>query len=95
VWDPGSAGLLGGLVAQDASSDHGGERHLEGDELIVVISGTLTVVLLHDDESVSQRIALREDEATLVPQMVWHRIETAGVCRYIFFGGGRTEIKRG
>ncbi|WP_233843223.1 cupin domain-containing protein [Dyella sp. 2HG41-7] len=95
TWDPAIAGVLGGLVVQAFSGDHAGERHLEGDELIVAISGQLTVVLLDDHGGVQETIALQENEATLIPCGVWHRLAFDGECRYLFFGGGRTEIRRG
>jgi len=94
AWDPGVAGVLGGLVLQASDGGHAGERHLEGDELIVAISGTLTVMLLDDHGNVQESISLQENEATLIPCGVWHRLQLDGACRYLFFGGGRTEIRR-
>lgn len=93
AWDPGASGVLGGMVRQETRGDHNGERHLDGDELIVAVSGQLTIVLLEDDGTERQRLPLQENEATLVPRGVWHRLEIESACRYLFFGGGRTEIR--
>lgn len=93
-WDPNVEGVLGGIVAQDTASEHGGERHLDGDELIVTLTGRLTVILLDDEGTVLRSIPLEENRATLVPRGTWHRLLITAPCRYLFFGGGRTEIRR-
>jgi mannose-6-phosphate isomerase-like protein (cupin superfamily) len=51
------------------------ERHQNGDELVLAIEGTTTVVLLVDGEE--QRVHLAASEFVVVPRGVWHRFENS------------------
>ena len=93
IWDPGVDGILGGVGDQGKSSDHRGERHLDGDEVLYLISGAMRLALEHDDGSAATEVAVRAGEAVIVPQGVWHRIIVDEPIRLMFFGGGRTEIR--
>ena len=54
------------------------ERHPHGDEIVAVIDGETTLILL--DAGVELRNHLGAGELLVVPQNVWHRFETpAGV----------------
>jgi mannose-6-phosphate isomerase-like protein (cupin superfamily) len=49
------------------------ERHAAGDELVMVLEGSTTVVLrVH---SVDERVPLGQQELVVVPAGVWHRFE--------------------
>ncbi|WKE66973.1 cupin domain-containing protein [Gallaecimonas kandeliae] len=50
------------------------ERHPAGDELVQVVEGETTLVLLMD--GVENRNILRQGEFLVVPQGVWHRFES-------------------
>lgn len=94
IWDPGIVGVLGAVSTQCEDSDHQGERHLDGDELLYVISGSMRLQLFADDGS-SEDIDLSAGDALLVPQERWHRLKIQVPTHYISFGGGRTEIREG
>lgn len=49
------------------------ERHPHGDELVMVLDGETTIVLLMD--AVEERFSLTENELIVVPKGVWHRFE--------------------
>jgi mannose-6-phosphate isomerase-like protein (cupin superfamily) len=49
------------------------ERHAQGDELVMALAGTTTVILLH--EGGQEHIALAAHELVVVPAGVWHRFE--------------------
>jgi mannose-6-phosphate isomerase-like protein (cupin superfamily) len=49
------------------------ERHPAGDELVMVLSGTTTVVLLKN--KTQEKVLLQEKELVVVPQGIWHRFE--------------------
>jgi mannose-6-phosphate isomerase-like protein (cupin superfamily) len=51
------------------------ERHAGGDELVMVLEGTTTVVLLA--RSVEERVCLAESELLVVPAGTWHRFENS------------------
>ncbi len=49
------------------------ERHTSGDELVLALSGTTTVILL--TEGHENRVELAENELVVVPAGTWHRFE--------------------
>jgi mannose-6-phosphate isomerase-like protein (cupin superfamily) len=53
---------------------HGGEMHPDGDELIFLVSGAITVTLELDGGDT--RVELGAGDALVVPQGVWHQITT-------------------
>ena len=85
-------GILWGESRQDHSGSHGGERHLDADEVLYLISGAFRLSLELDD--CRTEIPVKAGEAVIVPQGVWHRLLVDEPCRYLYFGGGRTEIRR-
>lgn len=91
-WDPGVDGILGGEEYVTGNSSHGGERHLDADEVLYLISGGLRLSLNFDDGSAAE-VSIRAGEAIIVPKGVWHRIIVDEPSRLLFFGGGRTEIR--
>ena len=49
------------------------ERHQNGDELVLAIEGTTTVILLV--QGVEHRVGLGTGELVVVPAGIWHRFE--------------------
>ena len=92
LWDPGVPGLVGGEGEISAESDHDGERHLDGEELLYLISGAMRLLLELEDGSTSE-VPLCAGEALLVPRGVWHRLVPSEPSRLLFLGGGRTEVR--
>jgi mannose-6-phosphate isomerase-like protein (cupin superfamily) len=91
VWDPAVEGILWGESRQDDSGDHGGERHLDADEVLYLISGAFRLSLELDDGRAE--VPVKAGEAVIVPRGIWHRLIVDEPCHYLFFGGGRTEIR--
>jgi mannose-6-phosphate isomerase-like protein (cupin superfamily) len=91
VWNPAVDGILWGESRQDDSGSHGGERHLDADEVLYLITGAFRLSLELDDGPV--KIAVKAGEAVIVPRNIWHRLIVDQPCHYLFFGGGRTEIR--
>ncbi|MBX2867733.1 MAG: cupin domain-containing protein [Acidiferrobacterales bacterium] len=50
------------------------ERHAQGDEIVYVLEGETTLVLLMAD--VEEKYLLQSGEFIVVPQNTWHRFET-------------------
>ena len=73
VWDPGLESVYGGEGFLEESPDQPGERHLDSDELLYLISGRMRLQLDESDESTSE-VSLRPGEAVIVPQGQWHRL---------------------
>lgn len=91
-WDPGVEGVLCGEGNMTSSSDHDGERHLGGDEILYLISGRLRVWFEQEDGS-REHTVLAPGEALIVPQGIWHGIIADEPARFLFIGGGRTQIR--
>jgi uncharacterized cupin superfamily protein len=51
------------------------ERHASGDEIVLVLEGTTTVVLLGAGSE--QHVQLAAAELVVVPKGMWHRFETS------------------
>ncbi|WP_437947675.1 hypothetical protein WME98_44230 [Sorangium sp. So ce296] len=63
------AGRMVGLFHMDKSPDHR-EVHPRGDEVLILLSGAVDVVL--EDELGERVIELRDQGACIVPRGVWH-----------------------
>ena len=62
------------------------ERHPTGEELVVVISGRLT--LIQEIDGAEHRIEMREGEAIVNPRNVWHTSDIDEPCRTLFVTPG-------
>jgi mannose-6-phosphate isomerase-like protein (cupin superfamily) len=51
------------------------ERHLQGDELVMALEGTTTVVLLESGQE--RKVTLGAMELVVVPKGMWHRFENS------------------
>jgi mannose-6-phosphate isomerase-like protein (cupin superfamily) len=63
------------------------ERHPAGEELVVVLSGRMTLVQELDDGE--HRIDLTEGHAAVNPHNVWHTAEITEPCRMLFITPGQ------
>jgi mannose-6-phosphate isomerase-like protein (cupin superfamily) len=65
-------GLSIGAPELTGDAPHDGEVHPDGDELLFLVSGAVTVRLeLPDGERL---VELRDGDALVVPQGVWHKV---------------------
>ena len=51
---------------------HMGEMHPDGDELLFLISGHVSVLL--EEQGAERAVELRPGQAIVVPRGVWHRV---------------------
>ena len=63
-----------GMVSAENMPPHAGERHPDGDEVLVMISGSIDVHLELDEGNKTVRVG--PGEALVVPRGVWHLIES-------------------
>ena len=80
-------GRLMGTTNQNADWDHW-ERHPAGDEILVLLSGELEIVL--DTDGGEQRAVVKSGQTFIVPAGVWHRgiVKKAGQLMFITPGAG-------
>ena len=93
VWDPGLEGVYGGEGFHEASPDQPGERHLDSDELLYLISGRMQLQLDVSDGPTAE-VSLSPGDAVIVPRGEWHRLVIDEPSRYLWFGSGRTELRK-
>ena len=68
------------------------EKHPSGDEVLLMLSGAVTVVL--EEAAGEQRVDLSAGEAYCVPRDTWHRIEVREAGKIVFMTAGEgTEHK--
>ena len=88
AWDPevlqaystavaadGAEGRMVMIFDGDGPGDHW-ESHSAGDELVVCLSGSVTVI--RDVDGVPDRVLLGPGEATVNPAGVWHAVDMEG-----------------
>jgi mannose-6-phosphate isomerase-like protein (cupin superfamily) len=71
-------GYTVGVARMDSPPQHRGEVHPDGDELLYLVEGAVTVVLDDGDAQragVETRVAFAAGQGCLVPRGVWHRLE--------------------
>jgi mannose-6-phosphate isomerase-like protein (cupin superfamily) len=80
-------GRLMGSTGQTADWDHW-ERHPAGEEILVLLSGELELVL--DTDQGEQRASLKSGQTFIVPKGVWHRgiVKRPGQLMFITPGVG-------
>lgn len=81
------AGRLMGKTGQSKDWDHW-ERHPAGDEILVLLSGEMDVVL--DTPGGEERTRVRAGETFVVPKGVWHRgiVHKPGELMFVTPGAG-------
>lgn len=79
--------LVGSVRLAEGPLDHW-ERHPQGDEFLLMLSGRCTIVL--DEPAGRREVVLRAGEAFVVPKGVWHTFETqeAGDLMFATAGDG-------
>jgi quercetin dioxygenase-like cupin family protein len=82
--EPCIDGLTVGIVEMSRDAPHGGEMHPDGDELVCVLAGSVTVTI----DSRPEPITLRAGEACLIPQGEWHRVHLLEPTRLLHITPG-------
>jgi mannose-6-phosphate isomerase-like protein (cupin superfamily) len=77
---PNIEGVSIGLAQMSAPPPHNGERHSDGDELLIVIAGRVRVRL--DDEP-AESLEVGPGQACIVPKGRWHRVQPLEPTRLI------------
>lgn len=73
------------------SSRHRGERHLDGDEVVYLLSGRAAVWM--DREPGEETLPLKPGDCAVVPRGVWHRILIEEPGELLFLSPARTEVR--
>ncbi|GGT21652.1 MULTISPECIES: cupin domain-containing protein [Streptomyces] len=85
VAGDGAEGRMVAIFDGDGFGDHW-ERHPAGDELVVCLSGSVTVT--RDGGGVPERVVLGPGEATVNPAGTWHAVDMAGPASILTITAG-------
>lgn len=64
----------GGIFVVHYAGDGEWERHPQGDEIVMLVDGETTLVLLRDGRE--ERHPMQSGQLFVVPENVWHRFES-------------------
>lgn len=79
-------GLSVGRAPVHGPGPHGGERHPDGDEVLILLSGRVEVRL--EEEGGDRTVELLPGQAFVVPKGVWHRVVSEEPSELVFVTPG-------
>lgn len=79
-------GLTIGAPAVTADAPHNGEVHPDGDELLYLVSGAMSLLLEMPDGDVE--VELRTGDAVVLPKGVWHKLTLREACQLLHITPG-------
>jgi len=71
-----------GIAVMSQAPPHAGERHLDGDEVLLLIAGRCELLLERGGDP--HRIALEPMRACIVPRGLWHRVVPHGEITLLY-----------
>ncbi len=83
---PRIEGLTVGAPLMTGPAPHLGEMHPDGDELLFLISGQVSVLL--EEPGAQRAVELRPGQAVVVPRGVWHRVVPTGPSQLVHITPG-------
>lgn len=78
-------GVTFGVATMSENAPHGGERHADGDEILYLISGRVSVVFLESDE---EDVDVRPGDGLVVPRGTWHRVDVLEPSQIVYLTPG-------
>jgi quercetin dioxygenase-like cupin family protein len=78
-------GLHVGVADMTCDPPHNGERHPDGDEFILILSGRVTVTV---DSSPNDALELGPGDACIIPKGEWHRVHLMEPTRLLHITPG-------
>jgi quercetin dioxygenase-like cupin family protein len=86
-WRPEAPvdGLHVGVADMTRDPPHGGERHPDGDEFILILSGRVSVTV---ETSPKETLELGPGDACIIPKGEWHRVHLLEPTRLLHITPG-------
>jgi mannose-6-phosphate isomerase-like protein (cupin superfamily) len=78
-------GMSVGILTMEADAPHGGEVHPDGDEVLYVISGGLSIT---SDSNPGETLQLGPGDACIVEKGEWHRVHVLGKTQLLHITPG-------
>ena len=89
---PDVEGRVVGRALKKGPAPHGGERHIDCDEPLYLVAGSVSVSLDHEDKE-PEVVTLEPGDAFVVPQGIWHRVLVNQPSDLLFMTPGRNEVR--
>lgn len=89
---PPCDGWTGGVADMNTSPPHGGERHPDGDEVLYVYDGSLTINL--ELGTGDQQYDVSAGHAFIVPRGTWHQVTPTPAAKLMFITPGPRQEHR-
>ena len=74
-------GMSVGLVTMESSPPHHGECHNDGDEIIIVVNGKITV---ESDSNPDSCLALESGDSCIIRKGEWHKINVIEKAQLVY-----------
>ncbi len=78
-------GMTAGIVTMERDAPHGGEVHPDGDEILYVISGALSVT---SDSNPGESVQLGPGDACIVEKGEWHKVHVLEKTQFLHITPG-------
>jgi mannose-6-phosphate isomerase-like protein (cupin superfamily) len=78
-------GMTVGILTMDEDAPHGGEVHPDGDEILYVISGGLSIT---SDSNPGETLRLEPGDACIVEKDEWHKVSVLGKTQLLHITPG-------
>jgi quercetin dioxygenase-like cupin family protein len=78
-------GFYVGIADMTRDPPHNGERHPDGDELILILSGRVTVTV---EGAPDESLELGPGDACIIPKGAWHRVHLLEPTRLVHITPG-------
>lgn len=88
---PSLNGMTVGMTEMAISPPHNGERHTDGDELLIVVTGS---ILIFPNSNPEEGFEVRAGQACIIPQNLWHVVKPNEPSHLIFITPGPNNEHR-
>ena len=79
------SGISVGIVTMETDPPHGGEVHQDGDEIIYVISGVLSI---ESDSNPGSSLQLKAGESCIIKKGEWHKVHVVEKAQLVYITPG-------
>ena len=89
--EPEIKGMTVGLVTMETSAPHNGECHNDGDEILIVVSGKITV---ESDSNPDIHLELGAGDSCIVRKGEWHKVNVIKKTQLVYITPGLNNEHR-
>ena len=86
-----TTGINLGLAEMDTSPPHNGERHNDGDEIIIMLSG---IIAVESDSNPNQYLEMKAGDTCIIRKGEWHKIKVIEKTKLIYITPGENNEHR-